>query len=91
MGSENMPSVHKPADAVDTPCQICSMSIPSGSLVFFQYGEILHASCRRQARGWAVLQEIERAKLAQERAARLINNLEHRFEQVRRLSRRTSR
>jgi hypothetical protein len=60
------------ATAPDPACPVCSKAIRSGSLVLFEHGELFHVACRSRTLERAAIEEVDRATVAEERAARLI-------------------
>src|SRR5262245_18471192 len=66
--------------AFDLACPACSKPFRSGSLVLFQDGEIIHIRCRTQALRLDAIEEVERAHVAQERSAQLLDEVARRRE-----------
>src|SRR5262245_56667130 len=68
--------------AVSTPsdpiCSICSKPVRSGSLVLYQGGEFFHVPCRSRATDLKAMEEVERARNAQGRALRLVDDTKRR-------------
>jgi hypothetical protein len=60
------------ATVPDPACPVCSKAIRSGSVVLFEHGELFHVACRSRTLELTAIEEVDRAKAAEERAARLV-------------------
>jgi hypothetical protein len=56
------------ATAPDPACPVCSKAIRSGSVVLFEHGELFHVACRSRTLELTAIEEVDRAKAAEERA-----------------------
>src|SRR5262245_22865589 len=60
-------------------CPVCSKPVRSGTLVLFEHGELFHVRCRSRTLELTAMREVDRARIAQERAARFLAEAERRL------------
>ena len=62
----------------DFVCSACSKPFRSGRLVLFQDGELMHIACRTRTLQLEAIEEVDRARVAQERSAQLLDEVTRR-------------
>jgi hypothetical protein len=63
-------------------CPVCSKPVRSGTLVLYEEGDLFHVTCRTRALGMKAMEQVDRAKAAQSRATRNLEDVERRRRQL---------
>ncbi len=59
-------------------CPICSKPVRSGTLVLYEQGDLFHVTCRSRMLVMKAIEQVDRAKTAQNRATRNLEDVERR-------------
>ena len=63
-----------PADLPDPSCSICSKPVRPGAPIRFQHGEVFHLACLAKATQLNAIEQVDRARVAKETSARLLED-----------------